>query len=81
MFKEQFFKIVTPFRLILLIAVISIVLNLWFFGGRWLQTERQNYLNAGAVQLRDQVFQIATQQGWVIIGNSVGETIRLEIAK
>ena len=79
--KEQFFKIATPFRIILLVATISIIANLWFFGQKWLANERQKYLNSGAIQLREQIFNIAKQQGWIIIGNNAGETIKLEIAK
>ena len=81
MFKEQFFKIITPFRIILLVAVISIIANVWFFGGKWLTNERQKYLDGGAIQLREQIFNIAKQQGWVIIGNSAGEQIKLQITQ
>ena len=81
MTKEQFFKVATPFRIILSVAVISIIFNIWFFGGRWLNNERQKYLQAGAGQTIEQIFSVIKQQGWISIKNSAGETIKLEVAK
>lgn len=81
MTKEQFFKVATPFRLILLVAVISIIANLSFFGSQWLKADRQKSLDAGAIQLREQIFNIVTQQGGVIIGNTAGQQVKLQVVQ
>jgi len=79
MIKDKLKNLITPFRILLLVAVISVVANLWFFGGKWIAKEKQAYLNGGAIQMRDLIFNTAKQQGWIIIGNSSGEQIKLEI--
>lgn len=63
--------------IIALVVLVSISANGYFFFNNWIKGERQNYFNAGAIQLRENVYNAATQNGFVIIANSKGEQLRL----
>lgn len=53
---------------ILLIAfVISLVVNVYFFGGRWLEKDRQEQKQIGARNTMSQIIRIAEQQGQLVI--------------
>ena len=55
-------KHITPFRVILLIAVISIIGNAWFFGNKWLISERTKTFQQGLEQGRQEVNAAIIQQ-------------------
>jgi len=72
--QQQAFLIIA----IVTIVTISLGTNIYFFANKWLKNDRQGYFNAGAVQLRETIHRTAIQNGFVIIANVKGETIRLD---
>jgi len=76
MTKKQ--RIITT-SVIASIILISLGANGYFLINNWLKAERATYANLGAIQLRENVYNTATQNGFVVIGNAEGKQIKLTI--
>ena len=70
-------KFLTIKNIAIIVLILSLSGNFYWFGSQWIQKEKQKYFDAGAVQMRDDIFQIAEQNKNITIGNSEGKQIIL----
>jgi len=74
-------KLFTIKNLAILIIVLSLSANLFYFGREFVRNQKQKYLNLGAGQLQELIYNAAVKNNEVIIKNSEGKEIILEVKK
>ena len=67
----------TPKTIAILILVISLSANIYWFGTQWIQKERQAYFNAGAAVVRNSVVKQIIETGQVIVEDEKGQRVML----
>lgn len=74
----QIRKYITNKRVITVVLVlIFIALTLGNIYSFWIKPERQRYLEVGAIQMRNAIYNAVVRDGRVTVGNSEGEQIIL----
>ena len=65
------------FIVIMVLLVGSLIGNAYWFGSQWLEEDRANAFNAGAVSMKNYIIQVAQDNGLVVLEDSEGQQLKL----
>lgn len=75
--KEKIKEIFKLRNIVVLLFIVSLAGNAYFFGMKWLNQERTKYANSGVIAIRNYIVKEVNEKGRVTVQDDKGQTVVL----